>query len=236
MNIEGTYTLQAPGEEVWHYLMDQEILHATIPGVESVEQIDKNTYDIIITVQYASLKGSYRGHLTHSEQQYPYHYRLNIEGEGSQGTFNGSGSVHLNTHENTTIIAYKGTLTTSKLGAHLPQSLVKGAVKLFIQQYFLALAERLQSEQQAQSLADPETENSEIIRQTRGNTLIRPSEAAQKDTDTRPTIYARIVHLFHLGVGNPDQEIRWEQRLRRISIASSLLFLVWIGTRLPRRK
>lgn len=115
MNIEGTYTLQAPGEEVWHYLMDQEILHATIPGVESVEQIDKNTYDIIITVQYASLKGSYRGHLTHSEQQYPYHYRLNIEGEGSQGTFNGSGSVHLNTHENTTIIAYKGTLTTSKL-------------------------------------------------------------------------------------------------------------------------
>jgi len=234
MNIEGTYTLQAPGEEVWHYLMDQEILRTTIPGVESVEQIDKNTYDITVTMQYASLKGSYHGHLIHSEQQYPYHYRLHIEGEGSQGTFSGSGSVHLNTHENTTIIAYKGTLTTGKLSSHLPQSLVKGAVKLFIQQYFLALAERLQNKQQAQSQADPETDAGEIIR--RGNTLTLPAEATQKNTDARSTIYTRIVHLLHLGAGDPDEEIRWAQRLRRVSIASGLLFLVWIGTRLPRRR
>ncbi len=234
MNIEGTYTLQAPGEEVWHYLMDQEILRTTIPGVESVEQIDKDTYDITVTIKYASLKGRYRGRLTHSEQQYPYHYRLQIEGEGRQSTFNGSGSIHLNAHENTTIIAYKGALTTSKLSAHLPQSLVKGAAKLFIQQYFLALAERLQSEQQG--LTNPEVRDSEVIKPVKENPVTPLARTTPEHSDTKATIYTRIVHLLHLGTDDSQQATKWEQRLRRISIVSSLLFLVWIGTRIPRRR
>src|SRR6266700_3142919 len=33
---------------------------------------------------------------------------------------------------------------------------------------------------------------------------------------------------------DPEEEIRWAQRIRRGGIAAGLLFLVWVGTRLPR--
>lgn len=235
MNIEGTYTLQATSEEVWRYLMEPEILRTTLPGVESVERVDEGVYDITVTMHYASFKGSYRGRLIFSEQHYPYHYRLNLEREG--GTLNGSGNVNLNAHENTTTVTYKGTLTTSKPGIQLPQLMVRGAVKLFIQQYFLALAERLQSEQRTQRMMEREAGNNGLIRRP-GNTIIEMETVQEYEERLalHPTIYSRIVSLFRLGAGDPAQEIAWEQRLRRIGVVSSLLFLVWIGTRLPGRR
>lgn len=235
MNIEGTYTLQAAKEEVWRHLVGQEILRTTIPGVESIERVDEGVYDMTVATHYASLKGSYRVRLTFSEQHYPYHYRFKLERE--EGTFNGSGSVNLSSHGNTTVVAYKGTLTTSKSSIQLPQLMVKGAVKLFIQQYFLALAERLQSEQRLHSITDREAGDNEFIR--RDSIIEMEVETVQEYEEqdaTRPTIYSRIVSLFHLGAGDPEREIAWEQRLQRIGMVSGLLFLVWVGTRLPRRR
>ena len=233
MNIEGTYTLQAAGGEVWKHLMEQESLRTTIPGVESIERVDQDVYDITVAIHYASLKGSYKGRLTFSEQHYPYHYRLSLERE--EGTFNVFGSVNLSTNGNVTIVAYKGTLATSKPSMQLPLLMVKGAVKLFIQQYFLALAEQLRSKQQSTSgNAVQENEPS-----GQSNIIELATEMAQgyeERNATHPTIYSRIVSLFHLGAGNLEQEAVWEHRLQRISIVSSLLFLVWLGTRLPRRR
>ncbi|MBA2682702.1 MAG: hypothetical protein H0U76_30465 [Ktedonobacteraceae bacterium] len=230
MNIEGTYTLQATSEEVWRYLMEPEILRTTLPGVESVERVDEGVYDITVALHYASFKGSYQGRLIFSEQHYPYHYRLKVERE--EDALNGSGSVNLSAHGDTTTVAYKGTLTTNRMGIQLPQLMTKGAVKLFIQQYFLALAERLQSEQ---SRVEQEAGKNGFIRRS---TIIE-LETVQEQEEQRvlqTTIYSRIVSLFRLGVGDPVQEIAWAQRLRRFSVVSSLLFLVWVGTRLPGRK
>ncbi|GAC1627878.1 MAG: hypothetical protein NVS4B9_19460 [Ktedonobacteraceae bacterium] len=247
MNIEGTYTLQAPEEEVWQCLMNQEAMRATIPGIESLEQIDQNTYDVSVTIHYASLKGSYHGRVTLSEQQYPYHYRLHIEGEGSQGTFNGTGSVHLNARANTTIVTYKGTLTIGKPGPALTQSIVKGAVKLLIQQYFLALAEQLQNTQNTQSVLGVTGVQSMSgieagLSSARGERTATDATISGEEIQQRSgraSIYtalsSRIVHVLHLGAENQQQAARWEKRLRRIGIASSLLFLVWVGTRIPRR-
>ncbi len=44
MDIEGTYTLQAPPEEVWGCLKDQQVLQRTIPGVERIEALSEEKY------------------------------------------------------------------------------------------------------------------------------------------------------------------------------------------------
>jgi carbon monoxide dehydrogenase subunit G len=236
MNIEGTYTLQAPPEEVWECIMDQKILQATIPGIESVELIDENVYDITVALAYASLKGNYRGHVTLSERQFPYHYRLTIEGEGRQSSFHGSGSVHLNGREDTTVIAYTGSITLNKTGPLLSQSLVKGAIKLFIQQYFLALTEQLLSKKRAEVVSGMGTADSASSQQRGHDIVISPPLHIRADENTSGSIYTKIVRALHLGAGDPELEIQWGQRLRRASTISGLLLLVWLGTRLPRRR
>jgi carbon monoxide dehydrogenase subunit G len=213
--------------------MEPAILRATLPGVESVEQIAEGMYDITVAINYPSFKGRYRGRLTFSDKHYPYHYHLNLERE--EGTLNGSGSVNLSVHGDTTTVAYRGTLTTNKAGGQLSQLMIKGAVKLFIQQYFLALAEQLQGVQRIQGNIERDEGNNGFIRQSSSIEL----ETVQEHTGQQvlhPTIYSRIVSFFRLGTGDPVQEVVWEQRLRRVSIVSSLLFLVWVGTRLPRRQ
>lgn len=238
MNIEGTYTLQAPPENVWQALMDQQVLLRAVPGIEKLEQISEDTYEIAMHIQHSPLRGSYNGHITISEQQYPYHYRINIEGEGRQATIHGSGSIHLNGHDQTTIIAYKGTLASNKPDPLFSPIVVKGAAKLLIQQFFSTLAGQLRTystEEIALTVSAEEPEDATIIRRPTGNIVVLPAtttpEIIEKVTFTRT-----LVRLFGLGAGDPAQEARWEMRIHRASIISGLLLLIWIGTRLPGKK
>ena len=139
-----------------------------------------------------------------------------------------------------TIIAYKGTLNLGKLGTLLPTALVKGTVKMLIQQFFTALAEHLRAKVPAQILASEEAEDAVIVKQpTRGDILLL-SPSAPPTQEVSPLMQSHtplqsIVRWFRLGTGNPVQEAVWEARMRRIGIVSGLLLLVWIGTRLPRK-
>src|SRR5438105_8042233 len=120
MDIEGTYTLQATPEEVWHCLLNQQVLREAIPGVRQLERFDKHTYDITLHIGHPPLTGLYSGKVTVTEEHYPYYYSLAIEGEGRQGTMSGRGTVHLSGHGENTVVAYKGTLHIGKLGTLPP--------------------------------------------------------------------------------------------------------------------
>ncbi len=222
MEIEGTYTLQAAPEEVWQCLMDKQMLLGSVPGIEQLERLDKQTHALTIRIKYAPLMGTYHGRVTITDRQYPSYYRVVVIGEeGQQNTINGEGVVHLNRHDNTTVITYRGTLNIGKLGTLLPPLVVKGGAKLLIQQFFTSLEVQLRAPSSHTSSL-PESE--EIV-----------SISTVKRAIPRTTILQRIVHLLRLGAGNPTQEEQWIQRIRRVGTASVLLFLVWVGTRLPRK-
>src|SRR5579883_3359392 len=95
MKIEGTYTLQASPDHVWDSLMDPQVLRDTIPGVEKLEKLDGNTYEATIQIKHAPLKGSYHGHITITDQQFPRQYCITIRGEGRQTQFSGNGHIQL---------------------------------------------------------------------------------------------------------------------------------------------
>ncbi len=48
MLIEGKFTLKAPIQEVWDFLLEPGTLAACIPGAEKVEAIDDKTYECIV--------------------------------------------------------------------------------------------------------------------------------------------------------------------------------------------
>ncbi len=71
MRIAGTAQLTAPREEVYDKLQDGRVLAATIPGVQSLEQLTDNHYKLSIMAGVASIKGVYDGEVVLSQQNRP---------------------------------------------------------------------------------------------------------------------------------------------------------------------
>jgi carbon monoxide dehydrogenase subunit G len=234
MDIQGTYTLPASPTEVWHYLLDTQILQQTVPGIERLERVSENIYAIAINIKLAPLEGTYHGYVTLSELCYPYSYCLSFEGNGEYGTISGTGSIHLNEYHENTIIDYKGVVTCNLQGILLTPKLVKGAAKLIIQQFFTTLATQLPPKEQRRVI------NSESIEKVHGNgrvggKIVFPLSHTAPNAATE-SIFSKIVHRFGLGNGDHEQEQHWEQLLRNGGMLLGFLLLVWIGMRLPRRK
>src|SRR5579864_2792294 len=145
MHIEGTHTLLAPPEQVWHGMRDQQTLLRTVPGLREIEALDEHTFAISLTMNQEPFIGNCQSTLTISEQQFPYHYRIAIQGKNDLGQFHGKVSIHLQDRNHSTIVAYTGTVDLNPSGPGTSTSLARGATKLLIQQFFIALDDQLQA-------------------------------------------------------------------------------------------
>ena len=237
MDIEGTYTLQARREDVWHCLMDQQVLRRAIPGVRRLEVLDENRHGISLEIQQTPLIGVYHGQVTVTEREYPVRYHIAFEGEGRQSTISGQGVIQLSAPGENTVVTYKGTVNLGKLATLLPPPVVKGAAKLLIQQFFMLLAEQLRVMRPAASLQVAPGEEVLVVTDEpeTGNGTIWHVQTDDTQTSRADKILRAVVRRLKLGGGDIEQENVWIQRTRRYSMVAALLFLVWVGTRIPRR-
>lgn len=226
MYIEGTYTLQASPEEVWQCLTDKEVLRHALAGLEKLEERDRDAYDVSLHIKQAPLSGTYKGQVTITEQQYPYYCRFKITEDGEHNAISGEGTLHLNERNGNTVVAYRGKLA---FGKFIPALVAKGAAKLLTQQFFISLAEqlRLARSKQPQYVTGQEPTTDDII--------ILTSHASIEDQEEPQPLSVKVVRLLRIGEGDPEEELLWATRIRRASIISALLVLVWLGTRIPRR-
>ncbi len=236
MNIEGTYTFQASPEDVWRCLSDQQLLTRALPGIEGLERVSQGIYTVTLSINQAPLKGTYKERVTLSNYYAPHYCHIGIDGDN----LNGDAIIQLHAHDHMTIVNYKGSVRIGKLGALVPPALTRGITKLILQQFFNELAAQLRDLNHVESVSDEEIliETSSISRRNTTIPAVQISPIAAEEmprTPQSPPLLQKIVHLSGLGEGDPEQEVRWTTRIRRIGIASGLLVLVWIGTRLPRR-
>lgn len=225
MNIEGTYTFQSKLTEIRQSLTKQDVLQRAIPGLEQLEAVERNRYTVAIHIKYPPLSGTYQGQVSITEDQQPVAYRFSIESNNGPNTIMGVGSIQLHEQGDNTTITYKGTLTLSKRGIRLAPTVTRGAVKLLIQQFFTSLSDQLHVAHTSV------TENSNST--AADSILLHPAPVDQKAPSS---LAFRIVHLLGLGKNNALEEVVWTERIRRIGLASGFLLLVWIGTRLPRKR
>jgi carbon monoxide dehydrogenase subunit G len=252
MDIEGTYTLQAPVEEVYQCLADAEMLQHAIPGLEHLKPAEAFAYTFVLRVKQAPLRGMYEGKITLLNAPSPgiaTSYRFSIVSDGQHNPFEGTWDLRLSQQQGNTVVAYSGALNAGKISAFLPPALVKGAVKILIQQFFANVAEQLRttpeplsatSDYHAHEAQERYIEESngwvgEYDREHRDHVVISIHEPAEHDGTPVHIFMYRLVRLTGLGHHDPVQEARWVERFKRFGAFSILLLLVWIGTRLPRR-
>jgi carbon monoxide dehydrogenase subunit G len=221
MEIEGTYTLQAPAEDVWNCLMDGHTIQHAVPGLERFSKIDEHSYTFTISIRHAPLRGTYTGNACICEQVYPCSYRLSSEGEGPGGKFQGECSIQLKAQNQNTVLSYQGHVQFERGNVLIALPLVKGTLRVLLQHFFTTLTDQLRTRRgdlaDLSALAEPIDER---------------LPAHQQEVQT--PLY-RLVRLLRLGHRNPEREELWVRRLRQAGIVTALLLLVWIGTRLPRR-
>lgn len=93
MQIADSFQVEAPIEAVWGFFFDLERMRQSMPGVESIEQVDASTYRGRIRVKVGAIAASFGGLATITDLEAPTRLAARLQGEDKtvasfvQGTF-----------------------------------------------------------------------------------------------------------------------------------------------------
>ena len=97
MLLEGKFTLKAPIQEVWDFLLKPETLASCIPGAEKMEAIDDKTYESVVKQKVGPISVKFKFTTKITEVDPPRH--LKAVGRGADiakaGTFSQETTVDL---------------------------------------------------------------------------------------------------------------------------------------------
>lgn len=193
MKIAGNYNFAAPREEVWAAINDPEVLARVIPGCQKLEQVGEHEFETILNIRLQAVRGTYSGRVCIEDLQPPAHYRLTIDGKGSNGFLKGEGSVEL--REETavlTIMDYGGEAQVGGTVASVGQRLLDGAAKTLINQSLKALAAQIEARTHppdAEVEAGTETEGSHAASPEFADSMPQPASvpAAAPNLEAAPS-------------------------------------------------
>ena len=143
MKVQGTYTLEAPVEKVWTFLMDPQAIARVIPGCETLQEVEPDKYRATMKIGIAAIKGTYNGSVQLFDKMPPTHYRMLVDGSGTPGFVKGEASVELAAQGQQTVLTYDADTQVGGLIANVGQRLISGAAKLIINQALKKLTEEL---------------------------------------------------------------------------------------------
>jgi len=139
MKISSTYELHAPRERVYAALVEPDVLRRAIPGCESLEKVDENSYSATLKAGVGPIKGTFKGDVRLEDMRPPEHYRIVVEGKGAVGFAKGSADFDLDEKEGGTLIKYSGEMQIGGTIAAVGQRMIQGAAKMMAAKFFAAL-------------------------------------------------------------------------------------------------
>lgn len=134
VDLEGTYTFDAPRDAVWSALMDPQVIAAILPGCQKMEEIEPNAYRALIQIKVGPVQGNFEGTVKLSDIQEPQAYRIAVTGKGAPGFVTGDGDLSLEAQDAKTVMSYKGKATVGGKLAGVGQRVLESSAKFIINQ------------------------------------------------------------------------------------------------------
>lgn len=148
MVIEETFTVRAPIEKAWDFLMDPDASGPCVPGCEKVEVLDDKTYRVRVKVKISFISFTFNMKVEIIDMNRPFHLESFSAGEDSKMTskIRAKSSLDLKSlSEMETGISYRSDVSLfGKLGT-MGLSVVKGKAKQLGKQFAGAVKSRLES-------------------------------------------------------------------------------------------
>jgi hypothetical protein len=143
LNFAGDAVLHAPQADVWRALLDPAALAHCLPGCQRLDEVGPDTYEAVVTMGIAAVKGTYTGTVRISDREEPNRYTLSLEGAGSTGTVRGSGTIALSPSSEGTAIRWTADAQIGGPIASVGQRLIGGVAKLVAGDFFKCMDAQL---------------------------------------------------------------------------------------------
>ena len=144
MKVEGTFTIDAEREKVWEMLMSPETLAGCIPGCDSFEPVDEDTYNVKMRVGVGGVRGNYSGSVTIADRQHLESYRMVVEGRGRGGSVRGEGLLTFADVGGSTQVSVEGDAQVTGVVARVGQRLMGNASRMLMNQFFNCLKSKIE--------------------------------------------------------------------------------------------
>ncbi|MEO8539927.1 MAG: carbon monoxide dehydrogenase subunit G [bacterium] len=144
MEVSGDHRFSAPRPAVWQALLDPKALQASMPGCEKFEEVGERSYDLVIKVGIAAIKGTYEGNVQVVDPKENEAYRLVVKGHGKPGSVQGDATLTLTDDGEGTLVTYLGEVKAQGAIARLGSRLLAGAAKLMIGQFMKAMEKQVE--------------------------------------------------------------------------------------------
>ena len=145
MQQQGEYKIDGDIQAVWNALNDPEVLGASMPGCESIEQIDPHNLQAAVRAKVGPVNAVFKAVLTLSDVQAPNSYTLSGEVKGGAGVAKGQAQVQLQALAETpegpsTRLTYQVQASVGGKLAQVGSRLVDGAAAKMADEFFAAFS------------------------------------------------------------------------------------------------
>jgi carbon monoxide dehydrogenase subunit G len=148
MLLEGKFTLKAPIQEVWDFLLKPETLASCIPGAEEMKAIDDKTYESVVKQKVGPISVKLKFTTKITEMNPPKH--LKAVGRGADitkaGTFSQETIVDLTEISKDEVeVAYSSNVSLVGRLATFGERIMRAKAKSVGEEFTKNLQEKLQS-------------------------------------------------------------------------------------------
>ncbi|SDF77164.1 hypothetical protein SAMN05216241_102296 [Limimonas halophila] len=162
MEMTGEQRIAAPRERVWEALNDPEILKQCIPGCQSIEKSDENSFAAKVKAKVGPVNSTFSGTVTLSDLNPPESYTISGQGSGGAAGFaKGSARVSLEEDGGETILRYTVDAQVGGKLAQVGQRLIQSTANKYAKQFFDSFTEKVGAAQAAETAAEAEQPQAE---------------------------------------------------------------------------
>jgi len=159
MEMTGEQRIAAPRQRVWEALNDPEILKQCIPGCQSIEKSDENTFSARVKAKVGPVNSTFSGNVTLSDLNPPESYTISGQGSGGAAGF-AKGSAHVSLEDDgaETVLRYKVDAQVGGKLAQVGQRLIQSTANKYAKQFFDTFTEKVGAAQTAKTTTEQEAE------------------------------------------------------------------------------
>ena len=143
MDLNASYSFDAPVEQVWNLLMDPEAVGKCLPGSRGLKEVAPDRYEVELGLAIAAIAGNFKGTVAIEEKNPPQSYKLAVEGTGRQGFVKGFARIALEPDGTRTNVRVAAQADVGGMIARVGQRLLEGVARTTMDRFYGCLANAL---------------------------------------------------------------------------------------------